>query len=116
MSGIYKKLDKRFQKDRNKKHLIYLSILVFFILLFVITVAYSTGKTTIAKGVITSVFSRATEKSERFYIFVKLESGVIIKIIVPRELMLKIGDSVNINKRHTNLFGLNKYYYHSINK
>jgi len=115
MSDAKNKVDELLRKEGHKRFRLYSIIFAFLVVSTVGVVAYSTGETTSVEAKVTAFYSQASEElGERFYIIVKLESGGIVKLEIPRETLVKNGDSVILNERKTNLFKLTNYSFQRV--
>ena len=114
MSRTKKPLEELIREEWHKnfrRYSIYVAIGVLFVMA---TVAYSTGETTTIEVPVTHIYSEASEDEERFYIIVKLDAIKTKRIRAPRATAVKIGDSVKVVVRTTNLFNLKKYTFQKV--
>jgi len=115
MGEANRKLDAILKQQRNKKVRLYAVFFVAVIILLIGVIAYSTGETIHIKAKVTGLHSQASEElGEHFYIIVNLDSGNVIKLEIPRETSVSGGDTVILNERKTNLFGLTNYSFHKV--
>ena len=115
MNDANKKLDKLLRQEKHKRFRLYSIIFASFVLISMGVVAYSTGETIKIKAKVTSIHSLASEDiGEHFYITVNLDSGGIIRLEIPREISVRKGDTVILNKRKTNLFGLTSHSFRKV--
>ena len=115
MNDANKKLDKLLRQEKHKRFRLYSVMFAAFVLISMGVVAYSTGETINIKAKVSSIHSLASEElGEHFYIIVNLDSGGAIRLEIPREIPVKKGDTVILNKRKTNLFGLTSHSFQKV--
>ena len=115
MNDVNKKLDDLLRKEGHKKFRLYSILFALLVITTMGVIAYSTGESISIKAEVTALHSQASEElGERFYIIVNLESGRVVKLEVPREIGVKKGDTVLLNERKTNLFGLLNYSFQRV--
>jgi len=115
MNDANKKLDYLLKKEGHKKFRLFSILFALLVITTMGVIAYSTGESISVKAEVTALYSQASEElGERFYIIVNLESGSIVKLEVPREIGVRKGDTVILNERKTNLFGLLNYSFQRV--
>ena len=109
MNDSKERLDTLLKREWHKKFRLYSVVIALSLIVISGIVAYSTGKIIDVTADVISLHSQASDSNEDYYLVVKLESGEVIKISAPRETGIRKGDSVNLKKRETNLFGFISY-------
>ncbi|MCP3851988.1 MAG: hypothetical protein GY694_17390 [Gammaproteobacteria bacterium] len=114
MNDTNKKIDKLLNEDWHKNFRTLSIVFAIFLFCFLCYLAFSSGDTINVKANVTGFQSQSSESGENYYLVTKLESGQVIIVKAPREVGIKKGDTVVINRRTTNFFGLTSYSFNMV--